>query len=306
MRTPTDEVIEQVLSVYKSWGRTTTAKQMRDGWDALFSKNDDYLSADYTEIEGVRVAWIGDVNLPRDRIFIYLHGGGYQVGSIRSHYEMVSRISAKSKIIGLAIAYSRAPEHSFPTPVMECVKVYKSLLRQGVKAKNIAFIGDSAGANLAISTVLMLTDKGLPYPAMLALMSPWTDLEARGKSYETRSKLDPIHQRGMILRMAEIYLAGHDPKDPLASPLNADLNEFPPTLIQVGDRETVLDDARDFAQKLELAGIEVDCQVWDGMIHVFQQFPDILPEADQALAKISDFLISHLTSKVSNHKIEVK
>lgn len=296
MSAPIDQVIEKVLSVYNSWGRATTPEQMRMDWDVLFDMDDANITVEYTEIEGVQTAWIGNPTLPRDRVFIYLHGGGYQVGSICSHADLVSRISEKSGITGLSVGYKRSPEHIFPTQISECEKVYNHLLAQGLKPEHIAFIGDSAGGNLALATLLSLKQKNIPLPAALALMSPWTDLEARGKSYETRAQQDPIHQRGMILHMADLYLAGADPSAPLASPINADVRGFPPTLIQVGDRETVLDDSRDFADKLKVAGVDVDCQVWKDMIHVFQQFPEILPEAKTAISDLSRFLEKHVKS----------
>lgn len=269
---------------------------MRADWDALFALPESKTQMDLDAMGGVRVAWIGAKDLPRDRVFLYLHGGGYQVGSIQSHYELISRLSDASGVIGLAVEYRRAPEHIFPAPIDDCEAVYRHLLSIGVRSDEIAFVGDSAGGNLALATVSRLKADGIPLPSAIGLMSPWTDLAARGASYDTRAATDPIHQRKMILRMAANYLGGADPDDPLASPMNADISGFPPVFIQVGDRETVLDDARDFAVKLELAGVDVECQVWDGMIHVFQQFPDQLPEARRAIAQLGKFLGTRISA----------
>lgn len=294
MTTPMDRVIDKVLSTYRRWGPDSTPASMRADWDALFGVPEADMVLQDEVMGGVRVAWVGSPDLPRDRVFLYLHGGGYQVGSVRSHYDMISRLSAASGIIGLAISYRRAPEHVFPAPIEDCHTVYKHLLSAGMPAENIAFIGDSAGGNLALSTVSKLKSEDAPLPGAIGLISPWTDLAARGASYDTRAAADPIHQRKMILRMAGIYLGGASADDPLASPMQADISGFPPVFIQVGDRETVLDDARDFAAKLEDAKVPVTCQVWDDMIHVFQQFPDELPEAKQALHDMGQFLRKHI------------
>ena len=128
-------------------------------------------------------------------------------------------------------------------------------------------------------------------PTAIATMSAWTDLSASRTSYDTHAALDPIHQHAMIVVVARNYLGPDvDPRDPRASPLFADLDGLPSLLMQVGGRETVLDDTRDFARKAEQSGCAVTLEVWDGMIHVFQQFPDDLPEAKSALASIGGFL----------------
>ncbi len=297
MSKPVDRVIEKVLKTYGGWGRESTPASMRADWDALFGVAEPEMSVDMDRMGGVLVAWIGASDLPRDRLFIYLHGGGYQVGSICSHYDLIRRLSDASGIIGLAVEYRCAPEHTFPAPIYDCESVYHHLLSISVSAESIALVGDSAGGNLALSLATRLKSKSMPLPGAIGLMSPWTDLAARGQSYETRAKSDPIHQRKMILRMAGNYLNGADPDDPLASPMRADVNGFPPVFIQVGDRETVLDDARDFAARLREAGVNVECQIWDEMIHVFQQFPSELPEAKLAIADMGNFLSERLAYK---------
>ena len=147
--------------------------------------------------------------------------------------------------------------------------------------------------------MLALRECGLPLPASAALMSPWTDLAAMGASYVSRAEADPIHQRPMILALARNYLGGEgDLCDPLVSPLYADLKGLPPLLIQVGDRETVLDDSVMFADNARAAGVDVELEIWDGMIHVFQMFGAELPEAHQAIASIAGFLDRHLHIKI--------
>lgn len=198
----------------------------------------------------------------------------------------------------LAINYRLAPEYRFPAPIEDAIAAYGWMLDQGLKPENIAFAGDSAGGNLVLAAMLSLRERSRPLPAAGVLMSPWTDLAATGASYTSRADADPIHQRSMILALAKNYLGpDRDPCNPLASPLYADLAGLPPLLIQVGDRETVLDDSIMFADKARAAGVDVELQVWDGMIHVFQMFGAELAEARRAIDSIAGFLGNQLQIK---------
>jgi epsilon-lactone hydrolase len=277
-----DEVIARVRAVYGGWGKGTTVAKMRADWDALFASD--------TELEPVPeigAHWIGP---PSDRAFLYFHGGGFRVGSARSHAELIARIAAASGARGLAVEYRLAPEHRFPAQLEDVRAAYEWALQRFAPSR-LALVGDSAGGNLALA--LMLSRGALPMPAAAVLLSPWTDLAATGASYQTRAAADPIHQRGMILAIARGYLGDADPRDPRASPLYGDMTKLPPLLIQVGDRETVLDDSVRLAAKARAAGVMAELQVWDGMIHVFQQFPE-LPEAARAVAAVGAFLRERL------------
>jgi epsilon-lactone hydrolase len=207
---------------------------------------------------------------------------------------LIARIAGASGYRVLAINYRLAPEHRFPAPLEDAIAAYGWMLDQGLRPDNIAFAGDSAGGTLALTAMLGLRQRGLPLPAAGVLMSPWTDLAATGETYVSRADADPIHQRPMIAALAKNYLGeGGDPRDPLVSPLYADLAGLPPLLIQVGDRETVLADSTMVADSARIAGVDVELQVWDGMIHVFQMFAE-LPEAHRAIASIAEFLKRHL------------
>ncbi|MGE4321654.1 MAG: alpha/beta hydrolase [Sphingobium sp.] len=293
-QSPIDIVIDKVRRTYGGWRRSTSAEQMRADWDTLFGSDASGAAGEAVNAAGLSLTWVQAPGVGRERLFVYLHGGGYKVGSARSHFDLVARISAASGAAGLILDYTRAPEAQFPAQIGELETLCAWLAEQGHAVDRVAFAGDSAGGNLALAGVLRLREKGLPLPAALVLLSPWTDLTASGESYETRADADPIHQRFMIQNMAGNYLGDADPAQPLASPLHADLAGFPPMLIQVGDRETVLDDARNLAAKAQGAGVPVQLEVWDGMIHVFQQFPDELAEARQAIDHIGAFLRAHL------------
>jgi monoterpene epsilon-lactone hydrolase len=292
-----DLAIERIRAVYRGWNRDTPVAQMRGDWDAAFGSCKVAASRQCVSAGGADGEWIAPANAPLGKVILYFHGGGFRVGSVSSHRELIAQIADACGCRVLGINYRLAPEHRFPAALDDALAAYGWMLDQGIASSSIAFAGDSAGGNLVLATMLALRKRRLPLPAAGVLMSPWTDLAATGESYTTRADADPIHQRPMILALAGNYLGEHDPRDPLASPLYAELSGLPPLLIQVGDRETVLDDSTMFADKARAAGVEVDLQVWDGMIHVFQMFGAQLAEAYQAIASIANFLNRHLRIK---------
>jgi monoterpene epsilon-lactone hydrolase len=292
--TPVDHAIERVRSIYSGWTRDTSVQQMRSDWDAAFAGCSVPVLWRHVSAGGVDGEWIVPADAPQHKAILYFHGGGFRIGSVASHRDLIARIAEASGCRVLAIDYRLAPEHRFPAALEDAVTGYRHLLAQGLGAVDIAFAGDSAGGNLVLGAMLAARDLGLPQPAAGVLMSPWTDLAATGASYENRAKADPIHQRTMILALAKNYLgADVDPRHPLASPLYADLAGLRPLLVQVGDRETVRDDSIELAAKAKAAGVDVELQVWDGMIHVFQMFPEI-PQAREAIAGLAKFLRRHL------------
>jgi epsilon-lactone hydrolase len=295
---PIDLAIERIRAVYRSWNRDTTVAQMRGDWDATFGGCTAPVTCEGVSAGGIDGEWISPANAPEDKAILYFHGGGFRIGSVSSHRDLIAQIALASGCRVLAINYRLAPEHRFPAALDDAIAAYRWMLDRGLKSGNVALAGDSAGGNLVLAAMLALRERRLPLPVSAVLMSPWTDLAATGASYASRAEADPIHQRAMILALARNYLGGQgDPYDPLVSPLYADLGGLPPLLIQVGDRETVLDDSVMFADMARAAGVDVDLQVWDGMIHVFQMFGAELPEAHQAIASIAGFFIRHLHIK---------
>jgi monoterpene epsilon-lactone hydrolase len=293
-----DRAIARIRAVYRNWNRDTTVARMRSDWDDAFGGTMAPVTCEQASAGGVDGEWISPANAPRDKAVLYFHGGGFRIGSVASHRDLIAQIAVASGCRVLAINYRLAPEHRFPAALDDALAAYDWLLRQGLESANIAFAGDSAGGNLALAAMLALRERKRPLPAAAVLMSPWIDLAATGASYVSRAEADPIHQRPMILALAKNYLGGQgDLFDPLVSPLYADLTDLPPLLIQVGDRETVLDDSVMLADEARAAGVEVDLQVWDGMIHVFQMFGAELAEAHQAIAAIALFLERHLRLK---------
>lgn len=287
---PVDTVVARIRAIYGGWGRETSVQQMREDWDGLFSAAAAHLAIRPDIIAGINVAWISGEGASAEKIFIYLHGGGYQIGSILSHADLVARISAASGATGLMIDYRLAPEYCFPAPIEDVLAVCAGLEERHIDLDTVSFVGDSAGGNLALASIVALRERGSVLPSAVILLSPWTDLQALGASYETRAAADPIHQRKMLLNLARAYLGEADPSLPLASPINAELSGFPPMLIQVGDREVLLSDAEALAARARSAGVAVDLSIWPNMIHVFQQFPAELADARKAIEAIGNFL----------------
>jgi epsilon-lactone hydrolase len=295
---PVDRAIARIRAVYRNWNRDTSVGQMRRDWDSAFGGTTAPVTCERVSAGSVDGEWILPADAPQDKAILYFHGGGFRIGSVSSHRDLIAQIAVASDCRVLAINYRLAPEHRFPAALDDALAAYDWMLGRGWKPANIAFAGDSAGGNLVLAAMLALRQRGLLLPVVGVLMSPWTDLAAAGASYVTRADADPIHQRPMILALAESYLGERgNPREPLASPLYADLGGLPPLLVQVGDRETVLDDSIMFADKARAAGVDVDLQVWDGMIHVFQMFGAELPEAHRAIAAIAGFLNRHLHIK---------
>lgn len=240
------------------------------------------------EINGVPCAWIGANEVKKDRALIYFHGGGYAMGSIDTHFELMGRLSRHCQARVLGVDYRLAPEHAFPCAIEDALKSYLGLLAQGFESSQIVLGGDSAGAGLVMATLLSLRDQGLSMPAGAVLMSPWTDLMMTGESLKTRIDMDPMLKIDDLYECAKIYCADAEASNTLISPVYADLTGMPPLLIQVGDHELLLNDASRLANNARAAGVSVEYQVWDEAFHVFQTMPH-LPEADEALTAIGTF-----------------
>ena len=239
---------------------------------------------------GVPAEWISAPGARRDRAVLYLHGGGYVIGSIATHRQLAADISRSAAARVLLIDYRLAPEHPHPAAVEDALSAYRWLVAQGAAPERTAVAGDSAGGGLTMATLVALRDAGDPLPGAAVGLSPWVDLEAVGDSMTGKSADDPLVQRAGLLRMAAYYLNGLGPRHPLAAPLYADLTGLPPLLIQVGDAETLLDDAVRLAQRAEAAGVKVNIDVWEEMIHVWQLFAPMLPEGREAIDEIGRFL----------------
>jgi phosphinothricin tripeptide acetyl hydrolase len=221
---------------------------------------------------------------------LYLHGGGYVIGSPRSHRHLAAAIGAAARSSVLLPEYRLAPEHPFPAAVDDAVAAYRWLLDRPIAPGKIVIAGDSAGGGLTVATLVALREARVPLPAAAVCLSPWTDLSCSGKSYRTRAAVDPIVTREGVGPMATAYLAGTDAKTVLASPLFADLHGLPPLLIQVGDAEVLLDDATVLAERARKAGVDATLEVWPEMIHVWHWFFPMLDDGQRAIDRIGAFI----------------
>ena len=243
---------------------------------------------------GVSAEWISGVRAHDGPVILYLHGGCYATGSVDTHRDLMIRLSIATSMRVLGLNYRLAPMHPFPAAVEDASAAYRWLLGAGISAGRIAMAGDSAGAGLALAAILTIRDGGLPVPGAVVCLSPWVDLAVSGASMENKAAEDPIVSREMLLGWRRLYLGDSDPRTPLASPLYANLRGLPPMLIQVGSGEVLLDDATRLTQCALAAGVDTTLEVWPHMIHVWQSFAPILPEARQSIERIGQFIKAHL------------
>jgi acetyl esterase/lipase len=237
--------------------------------------------------------WLDSPAVSTERVILYLHGGGFVMGWNNQYLGVLNYLSKVSDARILAIDYRLAPEHPFPAALDDCVAAYHWLLAEGYAPENIVIAGDSAGGNLTLTTMLTLRDAGEPLPAAGVCMSPPTDFTLSGDSYWQRSRLDPVLSMDFMLAVGHYYAVDEDPRNPLLSPLLADLRGLPPLLIHVGEHEMLLSDAQRFSAKAQLAGVDSTLHIWPRMWHVFQVFAPRLPEARQAINEIGFFVQMH-------------
>ena len=234
--------------------------------------------------------WLTPPAARSDAVVLYLHGGGYVIGSPRSHRHLAAAIARAAGTRALLLDYRLAPEHPFPAAVDDAVAAYRWLLGQGIAANRIVVAGDSAGGGLTVATLLALRERGVPQAAGGVCISPWVDLTCGGASYGTKAAADPIVTRDGVAMMARAYLGDGDAKAPLASPLYADLSGLPSLLVQVGSDEVLLDDALGLGERARAAGVHVTVEEWPEMIHVWHWFLPMLDEAQRAIDTIGAFV----------------
>lgn len=270
-------------------------EELRLGFEILGSRLPpaDDITCTAVDAGGVTAEWVDAPNVIPQRVIVYLHGGGYVIGSIATHRGLAGRLSRAAAARVLLLDYRLAPEHPFPAAVDDATAAYRWLLSQGVTPARMAMAGDSAGGGLTIAALVALRDAGEPLPAAAVCQSPWIDLEGLGTSVTTKAAADPLVHKEALVQLGAWYLNGADARTPLAAPLYADLHHLPPLLIQVGTAEILLDDATRLAEKAIAAGVEVTLEPWEDMIHVWQLFAPMLPEGQQAIERIGAFIQQH-------------
>lgn len=278
---------------------SVTGPSAREAFDELMERTPaaDNLTYEKGEVGGVHGWWCrpGEA-AAADGALLYFHGDAYVAGSASAYQHFVGQLAARAKVAAFVPEYGLAPEHPFPAAVDGAQAAYRGLVEQG--RTKIAVVGDSAGGGFALVLLSLMVaqarEGSAPRPVGAAVMSPWTDLALSGASMETRAEADPLLTKDSLASTVRLYLGGHDPRDPQASPLYGDLAGLPPVRIHVGEDEILLDDSLRYGEGLESAGGTIQVHVWQGMIHVFPSNVALLRAAKEALDDIGDFLRQQL------------
>lgn len=290
------EEIDEVRALLKSLPRPTNWTERRERLDTVASA---YGVAPDIAFEQVRIGqceaeWSLAPGSDPGRVLLYLHGGGYCSGSIRSHRGVVSETGRAARVRTLALGYRLAPEHPFPAALEDAVAAVEHLLATGIPSGRIAIGGDSAGGGLTLATLIRLRDAGRPLPACAWLVSPWVDLEMTGASIDTKDADDPLIHRAYLQELAKAYCGGESPRHPSISPLHANLRGLPPALVQVGSAETLLDDAAAIVEHFGEADVSVTLEIWPRMIHAWHLWSARLTAGRQAIASAGAYIDARL------------
>lgn len=287
---------DYLRALYQNWSDRMGAnpemslddlRAMFDEWEkpTLEAEGVSYKS---DSIAGVDLIWAYPSECDCSKVLLYTHGGGFAVGSSASHRKLAGHMAKALGATAVVLDYRLAPENPYPAQIEDSVAVYKTLLDNGFKAKNITTIGDSAGGNLAIASVLKYRELGLPLPASVIAFSPWLDMELTGETLTTNEVSDALVKKPVLEAMAGMFLGeSGEANDPLANPLHADFSNFPPLYINAGQVETLLDDSVRLHAKVTQAGVNSTLSVVDGMQHVFPFLAGRAPEADEEIQKIA-------------------
>jgi acetyl esterase/lipase len=232
---------------------------------------------------------------------LYMHGGGYFVGSSRAYRGLAANLALASNLRVGVLDYRLAPEAPYPAAPQDALAAYRALLGSGLPAAQIAIGGDSAGGNLALVTLLNIADNSLPMPAAGVLLSPWADLTGSGESLQYNAKTEAMLPSERLAEAAAFYAGEADLADWRLSPLFGDLAKLPPLLIHASAHEILRDDARRVATRSRAVGITVDYREWSHAPHVFHAFADLLPEGREAITEIGCWLAARLSAQQNLH-----
>lgn len=245
--------------------------------------------ANFTPLASPRGEWV-EADNPGKAVILYLHGGAYIAGSPRTHRTLTAELARRCRARVLALDYRQGPGHEFPAWMDDAVAAYRYLLDEGFRPGQIVIVGDSAGGNLTLVTLLRLRELKLPMPAGAVCLSPWTDLSCSYKSHSQNAHQEAILNPGGLKAIGQRHIGRNDPKNPLLSPAHADLAGLPPLMLHVSTSEILLDDSRAIKRNAKRAGVRLVYREWKDMPHVFPLFHLILPEGRKALEQIAGFV----------------
>ncbi len=287
--------IDAIRALLAAAPRPASLPERRARLDALGARYAIPSDVEITPISanGVDAEWTRTPQADPSRVLLFLHGGGYISGSIASHRHLAAEAGRQAHARTLALGYRLAPENPFPAALEDTLAAYRFLLAQGTNPTKIALGGESAGGGLALAAMLSLRDSNEPLPACAWLSSPWTDLAQTGATMQTKAADDPLIQKPYLDDLSAQYRNGADAKNPLISPLHANLQNLPPLLIQVGAAETLLNDSTRLAEAAGQANTQVTLEIWPDMIHAFTLFYQQVTAAREALHQVGAFIKSH-------------
>jgi acetyl esterase/lipase len=270
---------------------SVSVEETRKGLERLFSVSKIPRGVQFQkiDIDGLHAEWIVPKNLKHNAVILYLHGGGYMLGSVVTHGPLMARIALAAKTKVLAIEYGLAPERPYPAGLDDTIKTYHWLIKQGYDPKKIVIAGDSSGGGLAIATLLKLKDLDEPQPAACVCLSPWLDLQMTGETIAIHAKKDLLVNSIGLTIAAYTYAQETELTHPYLSPLYSDPSGLPPMYFQVSGHEVLLDDTLRFEKKAIDAGIEIEVHIWKNMLHVWHAF-GFLPEAARAIKDVGKYI----------------
>ena len=286
--------LDHVLGMYRTLSDSLESNDVlafRTAYDALcaqFAIPAD-TAAEELEVAGVPCLLVSAPGASKDRMIVYYHGGGYVIGSIAGYRAFAGALSEASDAQVLLVEYRLAPEHAHPAAVEDGVATCRWAIEQ-VGAGSVVLGGESAGGGLTVAVLLALKQAGAALPAGAVCMSPWTDLTLSLDSHTRNAEVDVVLSRDGLSVLAQAYLQGAEATSPIVSPLFGDLSGLPPMLVIVGGAETLEDDARELARRVELAGGDAELVVAPGMPHAYPLFAEFLPEAADAVSRFGRFV----------------
>ena len=244
-------------------------------------------------IAGIKSEWLIPESSDRNKLILYVHGGGYVSGSCSDHRGFVSRLAKNTGFTNFVYEYRLAPEYPFPAALNDSVSIYKAILSNGYIPKNLLIAGESAGGGLALALLLALKEKNIPMPAAAVAISPWTDLSCSGESYKTKNKVSvaPLNSWKVF---SKHYVGENSPKNPLISPLFGNLEGLPPIFINSGTSDELFDDGKEFVAKASEAGVNATFRSGEGQVHCYPLLPPLFKEASEAMNEIGQFIKTHL------------
>jgi epsilon-lactone hydrolase len=249
------------------------------------------------EAPAIPVTWARRGRPDPRKVILYLHGGAYIAGSVRTHRHLGAALSGAAGVRSLLPDYRLAPEHRFPAALDDAMAAYSHLLAIGFEPGAVAVAGDSAGGGLAFALVLLAARQGLPPPGCIVGFSPWVDLTAGQPSLVRNAGRDVMLPAGRIGEVVRFYLGEHDPRDPLASPLFGAWHDPPPALIMASRSEILMDEATALAEALRRGGGDVRLELWSGLPHAWPIFTGLIREADETIAHAGAFIARHLATE---------